>query len=310
MVWFILLAAFLRWWEVTLRVPAVLVWTAIFTAIFVGTVASIHRDHVLDVRHHLWKRPLLWIGLVVAALIGFTVVPTIAISGVPVRTVAFAGVLDVVIPGWIMVSAIPLLWEGWARWGVLAAIPVLLLLGTWAFVIRMPGASYSGPLDPLTPEQVVRRDALRTHVRTLASDIGERHDGMYDELEAAARYIDSVLSTMGYAVRTDDFEYSNRRFRNLEVERTGSGDTDDIVVVGAHYDSVEGAPGADDNASGTAGVLELARVFATERPSRTVRFVLFTNEEPPFFDTEWMGSRVYAARAKNRRENIVAMLSL
>jgi len=174
----------------------------------------------------------------------------------------------------------------------------------------MPGASYSGPVDPLTPEQVVRRDALQTHVRTLASDIGERHDGMYVELEAAARYIDSVLTTMGYAVRTDDFEYSDRRFRNLAVERTGSGDTDEIVVVGAHYDSVEGAPGADDNASGTAGVLELARVFATERPFRTVRFVLFTNEEPPFFDTEWMGSRVYAARAKDRRENIVAMLSL
>jgi Zn-dependent M28 family amino/carboxypeptidase len=82
------------------------------------------------------------------------------------------------------------------------------------------------------------------------------------------------------------------------------------VVVGAHYDSAPGTPGADDNASGIAVTLALARSFAQNRPSRTVRFVAFTNEEPPYFWTENMGSLVYARSCRNRGEKIVAMLSI
>jgi hypothetical protein len=82
------------------------------------------------------------------------------------------------------------------------------------------------------------------------------------------------------------------------------------VLVGAHYDSVVDSPGADDNASGVASMLELARLFAVRQPDRTVRFVAFANEEPPYFWTEDMGSLRYARMAKQRGDSIVAMLSL
>ena len=105
-------------------------------------------------------------------------------------------------------------------------------------------------------------------------------------------------------------EYGGRTFENVEVAIRGGDRPEQIVVVGGHYDSVEGSPGADDNASGTAAVLELARLLRGEQFGRTVRFVAFVNEEPPFFSTEWMGSWQYAARAAEQDDNIVAMISL
>ena len=98
--------------------------------------------------------------------------------------------------------------------------------------------------------------------------------------------------------------------RNIEVEIKGATRAQEIIVVGAHYDSVMGAPGANDNGSGVAAVLELARLWRNAQPARTLRFVLFVNEEPPFFKSDEMGSRHYARRAKVRGENIVAMFSL
>lgn len=84
---------------------------------------------------------------------------------------------------------------------------------------------------------------------------------------------------------------------------------DEIVVIGAHYDTVPGSPGADDNATGVAALLAIARCFVHEQPAHTVRFVAFANEEPPFFATEQMGSWLYAKRSRDRGERIVAMLS-
>ncbi len=98
--------------------------------------------------------------------------------------------------------------------------------------------------------------------------------------------------------------------RNIEVEVAGGSGAGEVVIIGAHYDSVLGAVGANDNGSGVAAVLELARLFRDARPARTVRFVAFVNEEPPFYRSEQMGSRIYARRSRERRDNIVAMLSL
>jgi Zn-dependent M28 family amino/carboxypeptidase len=94
------------------------------------------------------------------------------------------------------------------------------------------------------------------------------------------------------------------------AELKGSGSARDIVVVGAHYDSVFGTPGANDNGSGVALLLEISRALKQRSLSRTVRFVAFVNEEPPYFFTEQMGSRVHARHARRRGDNIVAMLSL
>lgn len=97
---------------------------------------------------------------------------------------------------------------------------------------------------------------------------------------------------------------------NLIVERRGATVPEEIVVIGAHYDSVAGSPGANDNATGAVSVLELARTFSRVTPGRTLRFAEFANEEPPYFLEETMGSRVYARRCRERGERIVAMLSI
>jgi len=177
-------------------------------------------------------------------------------------------------------------------------------------MIRMPGQSHQGPLPPLTKEQRTLEQELHFHVQTLAGQIGERNLFRHDRLVMAADYIRTTLAGAGYEVRRQPYEVGGKICENIEAEMRGREKPDDIVVIGAHYDSVQGSPGANDNASGVAATLALARAFADTTPARTLRFVLFANEEPPFFQTEHMGSRVYAKRSRERGENIALMLSL
>jgi Zn-dependent M28 family amino/carboxypeptidase len=151
---------------------------------------------------------------------------------------------------------------------------------------------------------------LSAHVEALAGSIGERHVGRPRALEEAAAYVERVLGSYGFSVGSQDFACGAERVRNLDVEVAGTGGTGPIVVVGAHYDTVAGSPGADDNASGVAAVLEIARALAESRLLRTVRCALFVNEEPPWFQTEDMGSLHYARRIRERGEDVAAMLSL
>jgi Zn-dependent M28 family amino/carboxypeptidase len=193
---------------------------------------------------------------------------------------------------------------------LLASFLPLLFLAIWLLTVRMPGPAFSGPLAPLTPEQAVLRARLERHVRALAGEIGVRSDDEYARVQRAATYIESELRSLGYAVVSQEFSAAGRTYRNLETTLAGTTLRHEVVVLGAHYDSAEEAPGADDNASGVAAVLELARVFAGTPQARTVRFVFFPNEEPPWFATSDMGSRHYAAEARARNDQIVAMLSI
>ena len=201
------------------------------------------------------------------------------------------------------------------RWGkirviVLASVLPLLFLAIWLFTVKMPGPAFSGPLPPLTPEEEALRAGLERHVRALAGDIGERSDDTYDNVRRAATYIEGALRALGYEVRSQEFTAEGRAYRNLEAALPGDSTPEEIVILGAHYDTAEDAPGADDNASVVAAVLELARVFARSPRVRTVRFVFFPNEEPPSFATADMGSRHYARAARARGDRIVAMLSI
>jgi len=143
----------------------------------------------------------------------------------------------------------------------------------------------------------------------LAEKIGERNVVHYGALKQAADYVEAGLGVVGPVAR-QTYEANERPCDNLEVEIRGRSAPGEIVVVGAHYDSVLHSPGANDNASGTAGLLALARSLAQSAPARTLRFVAFVNEEPPHFRTKEMGSRVYARRCRERGEKVVAMLSL
>lgn len=189
-------------------------------------------------------------------------------------------------------------------------ILVFFLFGGAGCTMSMPGDSYSGPLRPLSEDERVVCDRVEKHVWKLAGEIGERNIWHYKQLEASAAYIEKVLAELGYEVRRQEYQVEGKTVANVEAERIGTSSPGEIVIVGAHYDSIIGSPGANDNASGVAGLLGIARLLAAEKPSRTLRFVAFVNEEPPFFYTENMGSRVYAARSRRRGEKIVAMLSL
>jgi Zn-dependent M28 family amino/carboxypeptidase len=154
------------------------------------------------------------------------------------------------------------------------------------------------------------RERLRRHVEVLATEIGERHIGRRDALERAAEYIESEFGAAGLQPAAQTYTAHGIPVRNVEVDLRGMQRPDEIVILGAHYDSVPGCPAANDNASGIAGTLELARGFAKTRFPRTLRLVAWVNEEPPFFQTNLMGSRVYSRCCKERNENIVAMITL
>lgn len=193
-------------------------------------------------------------------------------------------------------------------WGtLLVALLVFLYLA-----MAMPGKSFSGPLPPLPPEGVKLAQSLESCVRRLAVERHHhtfrfQHDGK-GELEEARDWVAQQLQSTGLPVERLDYHPSvatSETYTNLVAERKGN---EEIVVVGAHYDSIPPTPGADDNASGTAILLELAKLLKPGK--RTLRLVAFTNEEPEFFQTEDMGSLVYARQCKARGDKVVAMISL
>ncbi|HKF23208.1 MAG TPA: M28 family peptidase [Candidatus Angelobacter sp.] len=179
-----------------------------------------------------------------------------------------------------------------------------------AFMTAMPGRSYRESLPPLSPQELESAANLKKHVVYLAGTIGERNVIAYQALERTRQYIEDFLSREGYQVRSQEYVVQMKKVRNLIVEISGASRPNEIVVIGAHYDTVYDCPGADDNSSGVAALLELARLFKSTRPSRTLRFVAFVNEEPPWFQTGDMGSLVYARQARKLNENIVAAVSL
>ncbi len=192
------------------------------------------------------------------------------------------------------------------RYGLLVG---LLAMGGW-FMMSMPGKSHDGPLPPPTSGERLAARRLQEDITMLAGTIGERNIHRYRQLQQAATYIGGTLLRMGYQVREEPYQAAGREVTNIVAELPGARHPDEIVVVGAHYDTVPGSPGADDNASGVAALLEVARQFRGTNPGRTLRLTAFVNEEPPFFQTSLMGSHVHAANARKRGENIVAMLSL
>jgi Zn-dependent M28 family amino/carboxypeptidase len=153
-------------------------------------------------------------------------------------------------------------------------------------------------------------DMLKTHVYALADRIGERNLILPEALHAAERYIAAQWEAEGYLVNRLAYAVEGIECANLEVVRHGNRRPIEVILIGAHYDTVFGSPGADDNASGVAALLELSRLFMKAAPERTIRFVAFVNEEAPFFAGRHMGSLIYAKAAKQRGDQIHFMVSL
>ena len=126
----------------------------------------------------------------------------------------------------------------------------------------MPGKNVSKQ-GPLSPDEVVLREELRASVQRLAGEIGERNMWHHTQLNAAADFIEGSFSRAGLRPRRDSYEIQGQACHNIEAEI--SGNRPEIIVIGAHYDSVFGSPGANDNGTGVAATLALARRFASGR---------------------------------------------
>lgn len=204
---------------------------------------------------------------------------------------------------------------------VIALLVLLTLFGAvygivW-YMTGVPGEPHRGPLPPLTAEEQALAPLLKRHIEAIASR--EHNVAHYDELETSARYTEATLESYGYTVNrqafdADDYVSGVKSVRNIEVviEPRDPNPATETMVVGAHYDSARGAPGANDNGSGVAAVIELTRLLGDLKGNtpRRIRLVLFVNEEMPYFRTQEMGSWQYAAGLAARNERVVAMYSL
>lgn len=152
--------------------------------------------------------------------------------------------------------------------------------------------------------------ALYDHVHALSVVIGSRSIREYGKIREAEQYIRTFLEKQEIPFELQGYDHEGNRFNNIVVSLDGDSRSEETIIIGAHYDTVSGTPGADDNASAVAVLLELCRALKDYRPERTLKLVFFVLEEPPAFMTPAMGSYVYAAQARERGENIVGMISL
>jgi Zn-dependent M28 family amino/carboxypeptidase len=192
----------------------------------------------------------------------------------------------------------------------LTLVPALLctiVLGTGYLVNRLSQPLWS-PVSITVNAQAASSASLERHVRALSIDYANRSFENIARLSGAARYIEAEFTALGLAVESQVFTVDNEKFKNLIV-RLGP-DTPEVLVVGAHYDVAGEQPGADDNASGVAGLIELARLLKDAPLTQRVELVAYTNEEPPFFRTESMGSAVHAKALKASGKRASLMLSL
>ena len=200
---------------------------------------------------------------------------------------------------------------------------ILILLGLLVLGVRCvthPGASHgkdeSAPLHKtLESAGLTLAERLRRHVEKIATEIGPRSYTHLAALREAEEWLVKSFSDAGLVVRKLGFQVGDQELFNIEASLVGTQSEKPALVIGAHYDSVDDCPAANDNGSGVAALLELAKQFSSaarsgKRLTHTLRFVAFVNEEPPFFQTEKMGSLVYAKACKARNEQLLGMLSL
>ena len=186
-------------------------------------------------------------------------------------------------------------------WRIIIAIVLAVVLAT----LTMETDS-----APPSPDLSAR---LRNHVQAIATE--EHNTATPHQLELAARHIEATLQGYGYQLRRQEYDAGGQKVRNIEVSvsnMAAGARPERIFIIGAHYDSARGAPGANDNGSGTAAVLELARLLKTMRPSRgtEVKFVFFVNEEPPWFMGEEMGSMQHARALQQAGQKVAGALIL
>jgi Zn-dependent M28 family amino/carboxypeptidase len=178
------------------------------------------------------------------------------------------------------------------------------------FKTEMPGESYEGKVTLLTDNEKQLSHNLFKHVEALSVNRGERNIVNYKNLKSAAEYIEDQLQNFGYSINRQVYFVQGKEVYNIEVEKKGEAVLEDIIIIGAHYDSALGTPGANDNATGVAALLEIARYLRDKTLKHTIRLIAFVNEEPPYFYTDKMGSYIYAKTLTANNIKLAGMISL
>lgn len=188
------------------------------------------------------------------------------------------------------------------------------LVGAIWYAVGCEGRWTGEPVEERRAADLSRmEEEIREDVRFLAVEIGERNlrdDARHLALTRAGEWIRGRLAALGYRVTEQPLVVDGRKVSNLEIEIPGRKAPSEIVIVSAQHDTLPGSPGANNNASGEAVLLQLAALLRDAAPDRTIRLVSFTTEEDPWFGTPDMGSLHYARRSHERGEDIRAMMSL
>jgi Zn-dependent M28 family amino/carboxypeptidase len=193
-------------------------------------------------------------------------------------------------------------------WGTILALLMMLIYPNYS-IVRIKFLTSQKFTVP-QPEWGKEEQNLFNHVDHLSETIGSRSFSEPSKITDARDYILSTLQTYGLNPELQDFTVNSTTFSNIIITIDGQRFPDEIIVIGAHYDTVLGTPGADDNASAVAMLLETARIMAGSTPDRTLKLVFFVLEEPPVFGTKNMGSRIFARQAREKNMDIQAMISL
>ncbi|NIO80035.1 MAG: M28 family peptidase [Candidatus Aminicenantes bacterium] len=196
-------------------------------------------------------------------------------------------------------------------------IIIVLLLALLIFLIYSTiKVRFSSFVDPGKPafandsETEPEVKHLYNHVHYLTEQIGSRSVYEYEKINAAKNYLETVLKDLGFDYTLQNYQYQGNTFSNIIVTIPGQKAPEKIFIIGAHYDTVFNTPGADDNASAVAVLLELCRLLMGYQPAKTLKLIFFVLEEPPAFQSKYMGSYVYAKTAKAKKEDIFGMISL
>jgi Peptidase family M28 len=173
-----------------------------------------------------------------------------------------------------------------------------------------PASTQSAALPAPSEAERELAERLRRTVQHFAVEIGERNAAQSWNLATATDDLAASLEKLGYEVRRQGIVVGDAVVQNLSVHVSGGERGGQAIVVGAHFDTVEGTPGADENATGVAAVLELARIFYGGKPKRAIYFAFFVNAAPSFALSDKMGSLIYAKALKTEGLDVRAMLSL
>ncbi|HEU4712469.1 MAG TPA: M28 family peptidase [Pyrinomonadaceae bacterium] len=186
---------------------------------------------------------------------------------------------------------------------LVVVVSILFLVGLWFWITQPMFSSVAS-----SSARTVDPARLQAHVRKLSVELGPRDESHIENLDRVAAYIKDEFSRTTSIVLEQPYRVQGKSYRNV-IARFGP-ESEERIVVGAHYDTAGPLPGADDNASGVAGLIELARLLGEHPPPLRVELVAFTLEEPPYFRTTGMGSSVHALSLRNENVRVRAMFSL